>query len=276
MNIVLPCKHSSFELKLTIKAKNNIRVIIKAVDSNKQNTFYIQRKPEIKAGSRTIKLKFPLSPKEMILQVYNPQNGNQPIGEDESFEITNMEVTELKPCNQKIWLNKQDREFLKFLAFFAENAKNLKSGNSRLNPQTYLSNGREFRIDYYDEIYDSKSKQFISTPARIHHDHGLIEFSKKQIWNYSVPMIMIIGLHEYSHFYKNRQMGKAISNETAADINALYMYLGMGFSAMESQYAFLNVFKDANNKFNHKRYKIITDFTTKFEKGLILKNCNTK
>lgn len=272
MNIVLPCRNSSFKLTLKIVAKNPINIFIRAQDANRANTFYIQRKGKVE-GSRTFVLKFPLSPKEMTLMVFNPAVGNKPIGEDDSFEIKDVQVTELMPCNTKIWLNKQDREFLKFAAFFAEKAKVLKSGKSRMNPQTYLSDNRQFRIDYYDKIYDVKSKEFLTTPARVHHNTGMIEVSKKHIWNYSVPMIMIILLHEYSHFYKNRQSGKAISNEPAADVNALYLYLGMGFSPLESQYAFLHVFKEANNEANHKRMKIINDFTNKFVKGKVIESC---
>ena len=80
-------------------------------------------------------------------------------------------------------------------------------------------------------------------------------------------MRMVILLHEFSHKYMNPKIGKEISDEVSADINALNIYLSLGYPHIEAQYAFLKVFKGANNAFNKKRYLILDDFIKKFTKG---------
>jgi hypothetical protein len=40
-------------------------------------------------------------------------------------------------------------------------------------------------------------------------------------------------------------------------------------SPYEAHKTFLQVFRNANNDPNHKRYKIINDFISKYEKGLV-------
>ena len=65
----------------------------------------------------------------------------------------------------------------------------------------------------------------------------------------------------------NPKIDKPINYETGADIQALYVYLGKGWSPYEAHKSFLYVFKTANNEPNHKRYKIIKDFIEKYDKG---------
>jgi hypothetical protein len=111
----------------------------------------------------------------------------------------------------------------------------------------------------------------LTTPARIGHNTGIIEVSKNKFMQYTIPMRLIILLHEFSHKYLNPKIDKPISYETGADIQGLYVYLGKGWSPYEAHKTFLQVFKNANNEPNHKRYKIINDFIAKYEKGQISK-----
>jgi hypothetical protein len=78
---------------------------------------------------------------------------------------------------------------------------------------------------------------------------------------------MAILLHEFSHKYMNPKIGREISDEISADINALNIYLSLGYPYIEAQYAFLKVFRGANNPFNKKRYLILDDFIKKFING---------
>ena len=55
--------------------------------------------------------------------------------------------------------------------------------------------------------------------------------------------------------------------QSSADINALNIYLSLGYPMIEAQYAFLKVFKGANNELNKRRYLILDDFMKKFESG---------
>jgi hypothetical protein len=105
----------------------------------------------------------------------------------------------------------------------------------------------------------------MNTPARIGHKSGIIEVSKNSFDKYTVAMRMIILLHEFSHKYKNPKIGLEISNETGADINALYIYLGLGFSKIDAICVFAKVFLRAQTESNINRLRRITDYIEKFE-----------
>jgi ferritin len=60
-------------------------------------------------------------------------------------------------------------------------------------------------------------------------------------------------------------MGLDITDETGADINALYIYLGLGFSKIDAICVFANVFLKAQTKGNIERMRKIMDYIQKFE-----------
>jgi hypothetical protein len=105
----------------------------------------------------------------------------------------------------------------------------------------------------------------LNTPARIGHKTGVIEVSKRRFDSYTIPMRMIILLHEFSHKYKNPKIGLDISDETGADINALYIYLGLGFSKIDAICVFAKVFLKAQTKGNIERMRKIMDYIQRFE-----------
>ena len=78
-------------------------------------------------------------------------------------------------------------------------------------------------------------------------------------------MRLIILLHEFSHKYKNPKIGLEINDEIGADINALYIYLGLGFSKIDAICVFANVFLKAQTKGNIERMRKIMDYIQKFE-----------
>jgi hypothetical protein len=58
-----------------------------------------------------------------------------------------------------------------------------------------------------------------------------------------------------------------MDNESEADINGLLIYLGFGYPRIEGYQAFLEVFKDAPNDSNKKRFDRIDKFIRNFEKN---------
>jgi hypothetical protein len=267
MRFVFPTNKVPFTLVVGVKTKSPQQIKVEASDGNKPATYYVNRKGDV-TGYREFELKFPQSPNTAVLNIYNLANGNFPNDEDGSFQITRFDVKQLH--TEPIWLSESDRSFIKFAQEFSENAGIISAGDKR--PHIYRSDDGQFTIDYYYKIRNRNTGGFVNTPARIGHNSGIIEVSKNDFVKYSVPMRMIILLHEYSHKYKNPNINKPIAYETGADINALNMYLSLGYSEMEAQQAFLYVFKGANNAVNHKRYLIINDFITKYNNGEIKKN----
>lgn len=244
-----------------------IRIVASDLDKQREFPTYYENRKDIVNGYKEFEVKMPQSPTNTMLAVYNVANGLRRNGEDRSFKVVNGKMADLVKC--PIWMSPETVSFLKFAKKFAENASNFTAGDKV--PHIYRSEDGQFTIDYYLRIRDRKTGRFVSTPARIGHNSGVIEVSKKAFLKYSVPMRVIILLHEFSHKWLNPKINRKISYETGADINALNIYLSEGYPFIEAHQAFLYVFKDANNESNHKRYKIIKDFIDKFSKGEIQK-----
>jgi hypothetical protein len=87
---------------------------------------------------------------------------------------------------------------------------------------------------------------------------------------YSVAMKMMILMHEYSHFWMNKDM----ANEMQADLNGLYVYLGLGYSPIEAHRAFLYVFDNADTDSNRTRYGMIKKYVADFMTGGIAQPAN--
>ena len=266
MEIDIPSNYYSFELNIKVETKKLSKIRIVSLDPNKPASKYVDRVGKL-MGKRTFELKLPVSSKKLKIVVFNVANGNLPYGEDDTFTISDIKVETLPTYD--VWWNKETQNFYNFAVEFSQNAGILSAGD--LKPHIYRSNDNKFTIDYYNNIIDKKTNKLLTTPARIGHTTGIIEVSKNKFMQYTIPMRLIILLHEFSHKYLNPQIDKPISYETGADIQGLYVYLGKGWSPYEAHKTFLQVFKNAKNEPNHKRYKIINDFISKYEKGQISK-----
>lgn len=255
------------------------RIRIIARDKNKHTAVYGDRFQTIN-GKAKLEIKMPKSPTETEVYIYNVATGNQPDGirignDDPTFKCT-IAPEALKSC--PMFMTQDTIAFIKFCQEFCENAGIL-SGDTMIDgkviPSIYESDNGKFRIHYFDKIRDKRTGNFVSTPARIGHDSGIIEVSKSDFLTYSIPMRMVILLHEYSHKHLNQLAKRRIEDESASDINALMLYFSMGYSEIEAHYAFLKVFKTANTPQNEKRYKIINDFIDRYVRGEI-NNCFVK
>lgn len=270
MTFNIPSNTLPFTLILGIETKSNEYLNIVAVDKSKSDTIYINRNGDVN-GYREFELNFPQTPNLMLLSITNRKNGNIGNQQDSSFQIRKFEVKELKTC--PLWTERDIRNFVKFAQYFSANANELSAGDYK--PSIYRSDCGKFCIDYFYKIRNPKTGEFVGTPARVGHNTGVIEVSKVDFEKYSIPMRMIILLHEFSHKYMNPLINREIGDEVSADINALNIYLSLGYPLIEAQYAFLKVFRGANNAFNKRRYLILNDFMMKFKNGELENKCNT-
>lgn len=242
-------------LYVTISCKSKRLFRIASSDYGKPNSKYSDRTIEVD-GKRTIYLSFPVSPKNIVIGVQDLNDKN----------FTDFDVTiEEKPLTTYgIWLDESTRKFLDLAVPFCQTC-----GFEPASPKGTLvaTNDKEFRIKFFPIIKDYMSGQPLNTPARIGHNTGIIEVSKRRFDGYTIPMRMIILLHEYSHKYKNPTLGLEISNEIGADINALYIYLGLGFSKIDAIHVFANVFLKAQTEQNIQRMRKIVDCIDKFCSG---------
>lgn len=263
MQLIIPCNQVPFTLAVRIKTNQPENLIIQVLDNNIPKTAYISRQTNIN-GEREYYLNLPQSPKAALVQIFNSKTNN-PLLKDKSFEVLEIKPETLE--QQPVWMSQDTKAFIQFAQFFSKNASVLSAG--RLKPDIYRSDNNKFHIDYFIKIFDRNTKEVLPTPARIGHTTGAIEVSKADFMNYTVPMRMIILLHEYAHKYLNPSINKPIGYETGADMNALNIYLSLGYPPSEAHYAFLHVFKDSNNGENTKRYRIIKDFIDRFTRGQI-------
>ena len=80
------------------------------------------------------------------------------------------------------------------------------------------------------------------------------------------PMRMVIMMHEFSHYYANDD----INNESEADLNALMIYLGLGYPRIEAHEAFLKTFIGCDTPENAARYDLIQKFIRDFENNKVI------
>ncbi len=242
-------------LKVTITSPSKKRFFIVAQEDGRPNSKYAKREAVV-SGTRTVILSFPITPENMVLGVYNIADRN-----DASFTVDYEEVP-LKSYN--IWTDDETRDFLRLCFKFC---KMCGYEQASVKGRPISSPDGKFNIKFYPVIVDQMKNRVLSTPARIGHNTGNIDVAKKAFDRYTFAERVVIMLHEYSHKYRNPKLGLAISNETGADINALYIYLGMGFSKIDAINVFANVFLKAQTDSNIKRMRAIMDYIVKFENG---------
>jgi hypothetical protein len=240
-------------LAVTIYCEQGCRFQIVAEDL-KPNSRYVDREINV-VGSRTIELKFPVSPKRIKIRVkVSPSNPSKP-----NFMV---QIEEKELTTYNIHLDQTAEDFLKLAIPFCQVCGFTPVGKGG---RIYSIPSRQFNIRFIDKIRDAQTGKVYNTPARVGHTTGIIEISKEKYDKYTIPMRLIILLHEFSHKYRNEKMGLPISHEIGADINALYIYLGLGFSKVDAIYVFANVFLKAQTPGNIKRMRKIQEYITKFE-----------
>lgn len=238
-------------IKIKCNGSKNFRVWTE--DLGKKNSKYADR--YIKCNSnRQIFFSFPVSPKKLFLGVANADNP-----QDKDFEVSTI-IGPLQDYN--VWIDNKTKKFLDLAIPFSQVCG---FENATAQGRIFTDNNKEFTIKFFDVIRDYASGQIMNTPARIGHQSGRIEVAKVKFDKYTIPMRMAILLHEFSHVYKNPKIGLEISDETGADINALYIYLGLGFSKIDAICVYANVFLKAQTKGNVERMRKIMDYINKFE-----------
>jgi hypothetical protein len=252
---IFPSNNASFCLDITIKCKGKHKFRAIAHEENRRNSSYADRCIVVE-NERTIYFSFPTSPPNLFVGV-KCLSGLK----DEDFKVR-FKIKELKTYN--IWVDDETTKFLKLASHFSK-VCGYETANK--DGRLFQTSGEEFKIKYYPVIINHKDNKPMNTPARIGHKSGTIEVAKAKFDKYTIPMRMIILLHEYSHKYKNPQIGLPISDEVGADINALYIYLGLGYSKIDAICVFAKVFLKAQTPGNMERMRKIMDYIQKFENG---------
>jgi hypothetical protein len=250
---VINSDNKKFSLFVTITCKGEKKFRVAISDYGKPNSLYGDREILVNQ-KRTIHFNFPVSPKTLALLVADLNDNSS-----KDFEVSTMEAP-LRTYD--IWLDSETEDFLTLATHFCQ-VSGFEAGTP--NGRIFSTEDKVFTIKYFDVIREQIGGKPLNTPARIGHRTGTIEISKIKYDTYTIPMRMIIILHEFSHKYKNPKIGLEISNEIGADINALYIYLGLGYSKVDAICVFANVFLKAQTQGNIERMRKIMDYIQKFE-----------
>lgn len=274
MEYSFPTKSRPSTINVYVVSKKPQKICVVAYDKNKKNMQFVNHCGMVDTKSsygyyrRRFEIMMPQSPEKLTVAVYGQAFGNKK--GDKSFKVEKFGVTKLKTW--EIWTSQHTKDFVAFAQRFSENADLLKTWEDAGKTQgagVYTSDDGKFKIRYFDIIRNSEGKA-LTTPARISNRDGAIEVSKYYFKKYSVAMRMMILLHEYSHFWLNKNM----ANEIQADLNGLYVYLGLGYSPIEAHRAFLYVFDNADTEGNRVRYEMIKKYIYQFMTGGVAQPAN--
>lgn len=238
-------------LVIHLQTNGTQKIGVRVDDILKPYTTYINRIQTIN-GRGKFYLRLPQSPEIAKIKVYDNAGDN--------FKA----VIEQLPLKAKFTVNEianpVTKHFVRFAQWFSDKAGILDSDQT-----IYISPTGRFRIDYVDNIVNRQTGEVLTTPARINKRTGIIEIARNKFINYTVPMRMAILIHEFAHFFLNKNM----EDETEADINALLILLGLGYSRVEANKVFLQVFMRRPSDGNVQRHKIIENMIKNFEKSNI-------
>lgn len=257
MIIKVPTKYEELTLVIRLFAHEKVNIRIKVIDPNQTHTVFTDR-TQIIEGERSFFVRMPVSSEEVLVYIYNEDNGNLKNGDDKTFEL---ESIDKEPLEKKLdvidFANPYVKSFVNFATRFCYNAGSLPSGD-------YISDDKKFLIKYSTIISDNGVEQ--NTPARIDIGNGVIEISKRQYLDYSIPNRIAILLHEFSHVYLNDN----VDDEVEADLNGLLIYLGLGYPRIEAFEVFAKTFDGAPTEQNKIRYDKIINFIDDFENQKIV------
>lgn len=242
MIVNYPTYNESCTIELSLFSDKNSEFHLIVEDANDDNIVFTNRTGKL-SGSKKYYVRLPISPEEALIEVSSPNN---------NVEIDDIRTLDL-PTNldSKYFDNPEVISFVNFAEEFAYNASTLTAGKTK-----YHSDDDLFTIIYLDAII--VDGEVDPTPARISQKSGIIEVSKKDFLEYTIPMRMAILLHEFSHFYLNEIM----EDEIEADRHSLNIYMALGYPRIDAYNVYLDVFANAPTELNKDRYEELNKLFT--------------
>lgn len=240
-------------LTISVSSPKNVRVV--AYDKMFPKTILWDR-TALNDGTESLLIKMPLSPKICSVLIFDADTGSAQ--KDTGITLVSQKKSALKrELSENQIHDHYFREFVKFAEQFAYNAQYLETG------KTYESNHRHYAINYVDTIMSAEGAP-MTTPARIKEDSGYMQFAKSRLRDFTVPGIIAIELHEFSHNFLNQNS----EDEEEADLNSLITYLGLGFPLVEAYKAWENIYEYTNTPMNKARSTKVTDLLLEYSQEL--------
>lgn len=241
-----------FHLFMNIHVLRPVHLRLSVFDTETKR-LYIDRNIRLK-NSDKVKVKVPFCPDRLTVELVDK---NLPRASS-VFRIDEIKVQPDTKC--PVELTEGDKRFIRFVKWFACESSTLEAVRGGT-----ICQSEGFTILYVDRIIEDGEE--LTTPARISRDDGIIQVSKTRTIDFTVPMMIVMLLHEYAHKFKNAEYGKKESNELTADIIACHMALNLGFDDNEVLHCFEEVFAKKNTKLNKKRIAAVKEFIAIFRRN---------
>jgi len=241
-------------IKVNTSSPQQIRII--AEDAEQANTQYTNRVSTV-MGDDCFYVNIPICGANTLVSVFNDNIGNSNIS-DGTFTVKSIKAMPLHTTLHRIdYSNPYMKSFINFATRFCFNAGWLQAG-------VYESDDKVFEIIYDDEILNSDGS-VSETPARVAVNTGIIELSRAKYVPYTIPNRMAILLHEFSHIFVNENM----DDEVEADLNALNIYLSLGYPRIEAFEVFTQTFIDTPTDENKERFDYVKNFIDAFDNNKV-------
>jgi hypothetical protein len=248
MNYKMWCRYEPCKVRVRVRTQKPVKIRLIASDKDQANTKFMDA-VKVVNGEEDLFVRMPIAPNNLAIQIYNEAVGNRTKEEEDTFEVVGIKKEDLETTLSRTKMDTSIvRSFVSFAQKFSYNA-------GWLPPKDYYSTTRQFKIEYLPVIKSMQGK-VLATPARISTQNGRIQISQEAFVPFTIPMRMAILLHEFSHYYVNSD----IADEVEADLNALTIYLGLGYPIKEAYAAFGETFIGAPSELNKQRYTIINTF----------------
>jgi hypothetical protein len=253
MTYQLSTNYSECCIVIKLKTYSPEQICIVVEDADQENTMYTNRISTV-SGDDCFYVNLPICGSKTLIHIFNEKVGNVGVGLDDTFILKSISTLPLDKTHHRIdYSNPYMKSFINFATRFSFNAGWLDEG-------VYVSDDKIFEIIYNGQIMENES-QVSETPARIEVDSGIIELSRAKFVPMSVPSRMAILLHEFSHIFVNENM----DDEVEADLNALNIYLSLGYPRIEAFEVFTQTFIDTPSDENKNRFDYIKNFIDDFD-----------
>lgn len=246
---VLPTNGESLTLNIEINVLKPCIIRFKGVDTQDFKKVYFEftkgqglDNSPLPFGRNELKIAIPNSPEKLRLYAESSES-------DSSFNIVSITGCPLV-LSHHYSLTSRDLEYIKLAEHIAENLHLLERS------RVYFSSSEQFKIVIFDEVRDRITDKVMTTPARVNRRTGVVEISYNKMLKYSIPMRMLILLHEYGHHAINT------SSEIEADAFAAKLYFKLGYSSREAIQALTAILPNTPSQV--KRVKALIGELTKY------------
>lgn len=215
-------------LEIKVKVDKPCPLIIKGYDGDKIYTTYFEKghfSNKEKQGVLSYFFELPLTPENLFVSCLNKKTGTS-----DGIKLVMAKEYPLRVDRVYSASSQRVNNFVNFWIPFCEKAGYLPTGD-------YSIPEKGIKVQYSNAIRSVKDGSVLKTPARVFRSTGQMEFCKPDFCKMTIPMRVMVGLHEAGHYFLDT------ANEIECDKFAYKIYRGMGFSKNEAMNSLAKVFE---------------------------------